>query len=150
MRRKGMSKELLEQVSKEKLVDALMEQKRENEELQKVLTEVQSKGKKATEGELDDLQGVLANVMAAQVEYTEAVVTFDMEGNEVVSEEKQYTASPALLGTILKFLKDNNITTDISTNENTETLQKAMSRKKKRSDTRLPKGDKIVDLLQQS
>jgi hypothetical protein len=148
MRRKGMSKELLEQVSKEKLVDALMEQKRENEELQKVLTEVQSKGKKATEGELDDLQGVLANVMAAQVEYTEAVVSFDAEGVEIVSDVQQYTATPALLGVIEKFLKNNSILSDISTNENTETLQKAMARKTKRSD-RLPTGDKIVDLMQQ-
>lgn len=145
-----MSKELLEQVSKEKLVEVLMAKQRENEELHNLLASVQSKGKKATEGQLDDLQGILATVMAAQVEYTEAVVEFDVEGNELQSGERHYTASPALLGVIEKFLKNNSIISDISTNENTETLQKAMARKTKRSDTnRLPKGDKVMDLMQQ-
>lgn len=143
-----MSEELLKQVSKEKLVDALMAERKEKEELLAVVKEVQSKGKKATEGQLDDLQGTLATVMAAQVEYTEEVVKFDAEGNEISTGETVYTASPALLSTILKFLKDNNITTDISTNENTKTLQEAMKRKTKRSD-RLPTGGEVIDLLQQ-
>lgn len=144
-----MSKELLEQISKEKLVEVLMAQKTENEELQRVLTEVQSKGKKATEGQLDDLQGILATVMATQVKYTEPLVTFDASGNEIVSDIEVYTATPALLGVIEKFLKNNSITSDISTNENTETLQEAMARKTKRSTSRLPTGKKVEKLIQQ-
>lgn len=144
-----MSKELLAQVSKEKLVEALMAERKEKDELKSLITEIQSKGKKATEGQLDDLQGTLAKVMAAQVEYTEELVTFDEKGLEVSTGVQQYTASPALLSTIEKFLKNNSIITDISTNENTETLQKAMARKSRRSDTRLPVGEKVVELLQQ-
>lgn len=144
-----MSKQLLEQVSKEKLVEALMAERREKEELERVLTEVQSKGKKATEGQLDDLQGTLAKVMAAQVEYTEEITQFDESGMEISTGVRQYTATPALLGVIEKFLKNNSIMTDISTNENTETLQKAMARKTKRSDSRLPEKSKVVSLLEQ-
>ena len=147
------NKALLEQVSKERLIEALMAEKAEKEELQALLAEVSTKGKKASEGQLDDLQGILANVMAEQVEYKEQTVIFDEEGNSVESDTERYIASPALLGVIEKFLKNNNIITDISTNENTETLQKAMARKTRRSDTkpggRLPQGNKIVDLIQQ-
>ncbi len=143
-----MSEELLKQVSKEKLVEVLLVKQRENDELKSILEEVQRKGKKATEGQLDDLQGVLAGVMAKQVEYTEEVVEFNKEGEEVITGEKRYTATPALLSVIEKFLKNNSILTDISTNENTKTLQEAMSRKKKRSD-RLPTGEKVTALMQQ-
>ncbi len=143
-----MSEELLKQVSKEKLVEALMAERKEKEELQSLIAEVQSKGKKATEGQLDNLQGALASVMAAQVEYTKKVVEFDAEGMEVDTGVEHYTATPALLGVIEKFLKNNSIISDISTNENTDTLQKAMSRKTKRSD-RLPTGDNVVELLRQ-
>ena len=86
--------------------------------------------------------------MGEQVLYKEALVSFDAEGNAEETSEERYTASPALLGVIEKFLKNNSIMTDISTNENTKTLQDAMNRKTRRSD-RLPTGDKIVDLIAQ-
>jgi len=145
-----MSKELMEQVSKEKLVEVLLAKQRENEELKNIVESIQHKGKKATEGQLDDLQGILANVMAEQVEYTEEVVHFDEEGKEISTGEMRFTATPALLGVIEKFLKNNSIISDISTNENTHTLQQAMARKKKRSDkSRLPTGEKVTALMQQ-
>lgn len=146
-----MSKDLLQQVSKEKLVEALMAERKEKEQLQALIAEVQTKGNKASEATLDNLQGSLASVMAEQVEYKEAIVEYDADGNAYEGSEERYTASPALLGVIEKFLKNNSIMTDISTNENTETLQKAMARKTRRSDnqSRLPTGTKVVDLMQQ-
>jgi hypothetical protein len=146
-----MSRQLLEQVSKEKLVEALMAERKEKEDLKELLDTLSSKGKKASEKSMDDLQGSFAKVCAEQVEYKEPVVTYDAEGNAVETGVEQYSASPALLGVIERFLKTNSIITDISTNENTKTLKDAMSRKARRSDntTRLPQGEKIVDLLQQ-
>ena len=101
-----------------------MAKQKENDELVKLLQTFQAKGKKAKESDLDDLQGILSTVMAAQVEYTEEVITYDADGAAVLTGEQRYTATPALLGIIEKFLKNNSIISDISTNENTETLQK--------------------------
>ena len=140
--------DLLEQVSKERLVELLVKEQNEKKELEKILSAVQAKGNKTTERAMDNLHGDLATVMSAQATYQEEIVTFNAEGEAVPSGEQQYTASPALLGVIERFLKNNNILTDISTNENTATLQEAMGRKTKRSD-RLPKGDKIVQLMEQ-
>lgn len=141
-----MSETLLTQVSKERLVELLLAERTEKNELSRLLTEVTSKGKKATEKSLDDLQGILSEVMTEQVKYKEQVIDFDADGNQIVTGVERYTATPALLGVIEKFLKNNNIQTDISTNENTQTLQDAMKRKKKHSDTRLPTLEKIVQM----
>lgn len=135
---------LLEQVSKERLFEMLAEEKKRNDEIMSLLEDVQGKGKKASEKDLDNLQGNLAKVMSEQVLYTEKAIELNDEG-EMSAGEERFIASPALLGVIEKFLKNNSIITNISTNENLQQLQQALDKRKKHSST-LPNKKKIANL----
>lgn len=88
---------------------------------------------KATEAKLSSLHGALAEVMKEQVLTREAVTEFDADGIEQPTGETYYSASPALLATAAKFLKDNNITADIQTDTNLSELAGILERKQKRS-----------------
>lgn len=88
---------------------------------------------KATERKLSSLHGALADVMTEQVLTREQVTEFDAEGIEQPTGETYFSASPALLATAAKFLKDNSITADIQTDANLGKLEAALASKQKRS-----------------
>ncbi|MBV1929748.1 MAG: hypothetical protein KUG81_09595 [Gammaproteobacteria bacterium] len=88
---------------------------------------------KATESKLASLHGAVAEVLTDQVKRTEPETTFDSEGNCVETGEVVYSASPALVATAIKFLKDNQITCDITQDENMGKLKDALGRKTKHS-----------------
>lgn len=90
---------------------------------------------KSPENELSDLHGNIARVMTEQVLKKEAVCTFDDDGNQVPTDEEEYTATPALLAVAAKFLKDNHITADIKTDTNMGNLKAALNKKNKHSQT---------------
>lgn len=88
---------------------------------------------KATEAKLSSLHGALARVMTEQVLTREAVTEFDVDGIEQPTGETFFSASPALLATAAKFLKDNSITADIQADTNLGELEEALAKKQKRS-----------------
>lgn len=89
--------------------------------------------RKASEDRLSELHGVVATVLTAQLNHQEEATSFDDEGNCVGTGEMQYTATPATVAAAIKFLKDNQITCDIETNENMNNLRETLSRKQRRS-----------------
>lgn len=88
---------------------------------------------KANENKLNQLHGVVAEVLTAQLKHMEAETTFDEEGNCVETGEEVYTASPATLAAAIKFLKDNQITCDIETDENMNNLRETLAKKQRHS-----------------
>jgi hypothetical protein len=88
---------------------------------------------KSTEAALNGLHGVVATVLTEQLELKEKPTSFDEDGNMVEGAEEVYTASPALLATAIKFLKDNQITADIKTDTNMGKLQATLNSKQKHS-----------------
>jgi len=88
---------------------------------------------KATESKLASLHGAVAEVLTNQVKRTEPETTFDDEGNCVETGEEVYSASPALVATAIKFLKDNAITCDITQDENMGNLRDALANKQRHS-----------------
>lgn len=88
---------------------------------------------KSSEQYLGDLHGHIAKVMSAQVLEEEEVIEFDSEGVPVSTGALKYTASPALLAVAAKFLKDNNITSDIKVDRNMSGLAEALNKKQKHS-----------------
>lgn len=88
---------------------------------------------KAPERKLSELHGAVAEVLLAQVTHEVEETTFDAEGNMVPTGDMMYSASPALLATAIKFLKDNSITCDIEVNTNMTNLKDTLSAKQKHS-----------------
>lgn len=88
---------------------------------------------KANEQKLGDLHGAVATVLTAQILHEAEETTFDDDGNEVGTGEMRYTAAPATIAAAIKFLKDNQITCDVETDENMNNLREALSKKQKRS-----------------
>jgi len=88
---------------------------------------------KATEKKLGALHGAVADVLTAQLNHTEEETSFDEEGNMVGTGEQVHTATPATVAAAIKFLKDNQITCDIETNENMNNLRETLSKKQKHS-----------------
>jgi len=88
---------------------------------------------KASESKLASLHGAVALVLTDQVKATEVETTFDDDGNQVETGETVYSASPALIATAIKFLKDNQITCDIAQDENMGNLKEALRNKTKHS-----------------
>jgi hypothetical protein len=83
---------------------------------------------KSSEQELNELHGAVARVLRTQIE--ESVTTDD--GTTIL------TASPALLSTAIKFLKDNSITTSLEDSEDLEQLDELLRQKQnKRGGPRL-------------
>ena len=88
---------------------------------------------KASESTLALLHAAVASVLTEQVLHTEEETTFDGEGETVGTGMMIKTASPALLATAARFLKDNAITCDVEQDENMGSLRDALSRKQKKS-----------------
>ncbi|ASL24429.1 putative terminase small subunit [Alteromonas phage vB_AspP-H4/4] len=88
---------------------------------------------KATELALGDLHGAVAKVLTSQVLHETEETTFDEEGNEVPTGNVAFDASPATIAAAIKFLKDNQITADMETDENMNNLREALARKQKHS-----------------
>lgn len=88
---------------------------------------------KATEDKLSALHGVVADVLTAQLQHTEAEMTYDNAGEAVETGNEVHTAAPATVAAAIKFLKDNSITCDVATTENMNNLQEALSKKQKHS-----------------
>jgi hypothetical protein len=101
---------------------------------------------KASEDKLGELHGAVAQVLKEVVTHQEAAVEYDAEGNAECTGEMQYTASPAMMATAVKFLKDNSITCDVSQDENMNTLRDALAKKQKRS--RLDAKDDVAASLE--
>jgi len=79
---------------------------------------------KAKETELEKLHAEVAKILTKQVS---AEMEMEIEGEAVLIS----TASPALLGQAIKFLKDNNITADPETDENLTELAEVLEKKRK-------------------
>jgi hypothetical protein len=88
---------------------------------------------KATETQLTELHGVIAKVLTAQISRQEALTSFDEDGAMVTLDEMVYTASPAVVSAAIKFLKDNQISADIETNEDLSNLKDVLAKKQKHS-----------------
>lgn len=81
---------------------------------------------KAKETELEQLHAMTAKMMAMQLSQT--MMMEDDDGNKV----EMSTASPALFGQVIKFLKDNKITADPETDQNLSNLKEALEKKQKK------------------
>jgi len=88
---------------------------------------------KASESMLAKLHEAVANVLTEQVLHEEEETIFDGEGEAVATGLMVKTATPALLATAARFLKDNDITCDVEQDENMGSLRDALSRKQKKS-----------------
>lgn len=88
---------------------------------------------KANEKKLGDLHGAVATVLTAQISHQEEQMNYDEEGNEVSTGEMVYTAPPATIAAAIKFLKDNQITCDIETDENMNNLRESLAKKQRHS-----------------
>lgn len=88
---------------------------------------------KATEKKLSALHGAVAEVLTVQVLHQQEETVFDEDGLEVGTGNMVYSASPALLATAIKFLKDNQITADAEVDANMNNLREALAKKQKHS-----------------
>lgn len=79
---------------------------------------------KATETALGELHAAVARQLAKQIDATEIM---EIDGKEI----EISTASPALLGQAIKFLKDNSITADPDKDENLTNLAEVLEKKRK-------------------
>ncbi len=86
---------------------------------------------KASEDKLALLHGVVAEVLTNQLSIKRELDP-ELEGTGEDGSEEVYSASPALLAVAMKFLKDNEITCDIKTNDNMSNLQATLSKKQKK------------------
>ena len=89
--------------------------------------------KKSTEGRLAALHSAVAEVLIEQVLHEEEETTFDGEGETVGTGLMMKTATPALLATAARFLKDNDITCDVEQDENMSGLKDLLSNKQRHS-----------------
>lgn len=88
---------------------------------------------KATESALGEMHMMVTKVLTAQVSRQEEEEAFNADGELVASGNMIYTAPPATLAAAIKFLKDNQITTDIEIDNNMSNLRDALSKKQKHS-----------------
>jgi len=88
---------------------------------------------KASESMLAALHKAVATVLVEQVLHEEEETIFDGEGEAVATGLMVKTATPALLATAARFLKDNDITCDVEQDENMGSLREALGRKQKKS-----------------
>ena len=88
---------------------------------------------KATQDKMNELHGMVADVLKEQIANVEEETVFTEEGLEVGTGKFKYTASPATIASAIKFLKDNDTTCDIEQDENMNGLRDLLSHKQKRS-----------------
>jgi len=88
---------------------------------------------KGSEKKLSTLHGVVADVLTAQLQVTEEEEIFNDLGESEKTGRVLHTAAPATIAAAIKFLKDNQITCDIETDENMNNLRETLARKQKHS-----------------
>lgn len=88
---------------------------------------------KASESKLGALHEAVATVLTAQISHQAEETVFNEDGEEVGTGEMVYTAAPATIAAAIKFLKDNQITCDIETDENMNNLRDTLAKKQKHS-----------------
>ena len=86
---------------------------------------------KASEDKLAKLHSMVAEVLTDQLSVKRELDP-ELEGTGADGSAEVYSASPALLAAAMKFLKDNDITCDIKTNDNMTKLQDTLSKKQKK------------------
>ena len=104
---------------------------------------------KATEQKLSALHGAVAEVLTKQVIRIEEETEFNEDGLEVKTGKKSFSASPALIATAIKFLKDNEITCDAAQDENLGSLREALGNKQKHSRLKSGQVASLEDFRQQ-
>lgn len=88
---------------------------------------------KASESKLAVLHSAVATVLTEQVLHEEEETTFDGEGETIGTGVMVKTATPALLATAARFLKDNDITCDVEQDENLSGLKDVLANKQRHS-----------------
>ncbi len=88
---------------------------------------------KASESKLAVLHSAVATVLTEQVLHEEEETIFDGEGETIGTGVMVKTATPALLATAARFLKDNDITCDIEQDENLSGLKEVLASKQRHS-----------------
>ena len=88
---------------------------------------------KATEEKLSELHGAVSEVLTAQLTHKEAETAFNEDGECIETGREVYTATPATIAAAIKFLKDNQITCDIKTDENMNNLRETLANKQRHS-----------------
>ena len=99
---------------------------------------------KATETKLGELHGLVSDVLCSQLSQEEDVVEYDKDGVMMKTGERVKSASPATIAAAIKFLKDNNITSDIDKDENLTKLSDVLA--KKQTQSRLQNGRETARL----
>lgn len=94
----------------------------------------------SNEAELKELLGTVAKVMRSQVE--DKVDVEDPDTGEV---REMYTASPALLGQAINFLKMNSISIDIEESDDLGALGELLSKKQLRGRAKLKSVPKLKE-----
>lgn len=90
---------------------------------------------KASENKLALLHSMVAEVLTDQLSVKRPLDP-ELEGTGADGSAEVYSASPALLAAAMKFLKDNDITCDIKTNDNMSSLQETLAKKQKKFRTK--------------
>ena len=90
---------------------------------------------KATEPKLATLHGAVAHVLTEQINHRAPELEFDENGHHVETGEMVYDCSPAVIAAAIKFLKDNQITCEVESNQEMSSLRDALSKKQKHSRT---------------
>ena len=88
---------------------------------------------KATEQALNQLHATVATILNAQLNYQEEIEKINEDGEIEGTGEKRFVATPATIAAAIKFLKDNDVTVDIETDENMNSLKETLQRKQKHS-----------------
>jgi len=88
---------------------------------------------KASESKLAALHNAVATVLTEQVLHEEEETEFDGEGESIGTGVMVKTATPALLATAARFLKDNDITCDVEQDENLSGLKDVLANKQRHS-----------------
>lgn len=88
---------------------------------------------KTTEAAMNALHGAVATVLQEQLSYKEESTMINADGEIVGTGEERFVATPATIAAAIKFLKDNDITVDITQDENLNGLKDTLAKKQKRS-----------------
>ena len=99
----------------------------------------------ALEGQLGGLHSLVAIVLGKQVSHTTEIPVFDKDGEILLDDndepvtEKVFDASPQLLATAIKFLKDNEITATAEQSEAVSNLEDEVAKRRERNAERKAK-----------
>ncbi len=99
----------------------------------------------AKEGVLGGLHSLVAQVLSAQVGHTVMLPQFDHDGEVLLDDDgnpilvEEYDASPQLLATAIKFLKDNEITATAEQSVEVANLEDEVAKKREANKARKAK-----------